>query len=101
EDGDAAAAHAPADPFHFRGVAANLDLVAGFTLDVEEVVDAVLTLAQQNRQRANRLVREIREHVRRQRLGFERNGGLVFEGQGNHQAGLTTSAWRMRSISTG
>ena len=50
---DAAARHAPADPFHVAGVAANLQLVAAVALDVEEVVHAALALAQEHRKAAH------------------------------------------------
>ena len=46
-------------PIHLTllGVAADLDLVARLALDVEEIVEAALPLAQVDRQRADRVVR--------------------------------------------
>ena len=77
-------------PIHLTllGVAADLQLVAAGALDVEEIVQPALALAQEHRQGADRVVRQAGHHVRREHLGFQRDGGLFFEREGDHDDGL-------------
>ena len=75
-------------PIHLtlRRVAANLDLVAAVALDVEEIVEPALPLAEEDRQRANVVVRERREHVRREAFRLQRHRGRFFEREGEHDS---------------
>ena len=62
-------------PIHFTraDVAADFQLVAARPLDLEEVVQAVLPLAQEHRQGAHLVVAQRRDHVRREDLGLQRD----------------------------
>ena len=51
---------------------------------VEEIVQAALPLAEKDRQRPDRVVRQRRHDVGREHFRFERNVRLFFEGQGDH-----------------
>ena len=88
-------------------IAADLQLVAGLSLDREEIVQAALPLAQVDRKGADRVVGERRHHVRREDLRLERDVGLFFEGQGDHAGPAprhlqaVMSGCPRRSISTG
>ena len=44
-DGNAAASHATADPFHFGGITANFKFIAGCAVNFEKVVEPALSLS--------------------------------------------------------
>ncbi len=54
--------------FTFASVAADLELVAAVALDLEEVIEPALPLAEEDRQGADLVVRQRRDHVRREAL---------------------------------
>src|SRR5262249_15264407 len=91
-DGDPPARHAATDPFHFRSVAANFQLVIRSTvlslpLDREEISDTQLPLAEEDRQGANGGLIEPDDVIGRKKFRFEGNGRLLFESEDNHLSG--------------
>ena len=97
DEGDAPTRHTAADPFDLAEVAEDLQLVTGFPLDREKIVHAMLSFPQMSGKGSDFIVGESRRDVRRERLDFERDLGLLFQSQCN----LRISAPFMRSISTG
>jgi len=66
----------------------DFDLVATFSVDLEEILDRVPSLSQHDRQGANGGVVERREHVRREILGFQRNGRNFFQRELDHDLAI-------------
>src|SRR5581483_6479942 len=73
----------PADPLDLTEVAAKQQLVTGGAVDVEEVVEPALPLAEKDRQRADRGMVQARHHVGRKDFRLQRDGWLLFEGEGD------------------
>ena len=61
------------------GFAVNLQIVAVCAFDLEEIVEAPLAFTEEDRQGADRIVRQTDHAVGRKRLGFQRYIGLLFE----------------------
>src|SRR5262245_21948941 len=101
-----ASGHTTADPFHPSQVATQLQVLAAVTFNIEELIQTKLPFAKHDRQRADLVVRQRGDHVRREDLRLERNVGrsLQRENRLRRQSGCLhglTSACSTRSSSTG
>jgi len=81
---DEPARHAAANPLDLRAIAANFDFLTAIPLDLEEVIEPALSLAEEDRQRGNIGVLDWREHVRREAFRLQGHRGRFFERQGEH-----------------